>query len=252
MSVESLLEDLGLRGLSGTLRAAKERGATDLGELVRGRFAQRVRRLLGRTCSVELMGAAVASSLGLREISEADLRHAGLMLAVSEPEADRLRALLGQALGAGEGARAVMLVSSSMGTLSALSLLEEAGLLSEGLRRLREEEEKVLESSIGYASQLLSGRKEVHGTLTSELERRAEVLRYVSLSDEDLRPELEVLLGGGETEEERSLGTTRLTMLQEEFHVRRVNALRRAGLGLADAQKVAELHGGTVRGAWGC
>jgi len=110
----------------------------------------------------------------------------------------------------------------------------------------------VLESSIGYASELLSGRKELHGTLTSELERRAEVLRYVSLSDEDLRPELEVLLGGGETEEERSLGTTRLTMLQEEFHVRRVNALRRAGLGLADAQKIAELHGGAVRSSWGC
>ncbi len=252
MAIESVLEDLGLQGLLGALRAVKGQVAMGLDELVRSRSGQRVRRLLGRTGSVELIGAAVASSLAVSEVSEADLRHACLMLAVSEPEVERLRALIEQALGAGEGARAVILISSSLGTLSALSILEEARLLSEGLRWLREEEEKVLESSIGYASQLLSGRRELHDTLTSELERRAELLRYVSLSDDDLRPELEVLLGGGETEEERSLGTTRLTMLQEEFHVRRVNALRRAGLGLVDAQKIAELHGGTVRSSWGC
>ncbi len=252
MSVESLLEELGLRDFSGALRAAREQGVIGIDELTRGRPAQRVRRLLGRAGSVELVGAAVAASLGLREISEAGLRHAILMLSSSEPEADRLRALLEQVLKAGPGSRAVVLISSSLGTLLALSLLEEAGLLVGGLRRFREEEESVLESSIGHASTLLSGRTELHDLLVSELEKRAELLRYVSLSDDDLRSELEVLLGGGETEEERSLGATRLTMIQEEFHVRRVNALRRAGLGLAASQKVAELHGGAVRSSWGC
>jgi hypothetical protein len=252
LSVESLLEDLGLQGLSSTLRAVREQGAMGLDELVRGRSAQRVRRLLGRAGSVELVGAAVASSLGLKEISETDLRHAGLMLSASEPEAERLRVLIEQALGAREGARVVVLISSSLGTLFAISLLEEAGLPVEGLRRLREEEETVLESSIGHASSLLSGRQELHDLLVSELEERSELLRYISFSEDDLRPDLEALLGGGETEEERSLGTTRLTMLQEEFHVRRVNLLRKSGLGLAAAQRVSELHGGTVRGSWGC
>jgi hypothetical protein len=252
LSVESLLEDLGLQELSRVLRTAREEGAVGLDELVRGRSAQMVRRLLGRACSVELVGAAVASSLGLKEVSETNLRHAGVMLSASEPEAEKLRALIERALGAGEGARAVVLITSSLGTLFAISLLEEAGLQAEGLRRIREEEEAVLESSIGHASSLLSGRKELHDTLVSELEERAELLRYISLSEDVLRPDLEALLGGGETEEERSLGATRLTMLQEEFHVRRVNALRKAGLGLAAAQRVSELHGGTVRGAWGC
>ncbi len=252
MSVESLLENLGLQELSRALRTAREEGAMGLNEMVRGRSAQKARRILGRACSVELVGAAVASSLGLKDVSEMNLRHAGVMLSASEPEAERLRALIEHALGAGEGARAVVLISSSLGTLFAISLLEEAGLQAEGLKRMREEEETVLESSIGHASLLLSGRKELHDAVVSELEERAELLRYLSFSEEDLRPDLEALLGGGETEEERSLGATRLTMLQEEFHVRRVNALRRAGLGLAVAQRVSELHGGVVRGAWGC
>jgi hypothetical protein len=88
LSVESLLEDLGLQELSRALRTAREEGAVGIEEMVRGRSAQKARRVLGRACSVELVGAAVASSLGLNEVSEMNLRHAGFMLSASEPEAE--------------------------------------------------------------------------------------------------------------------------------------------------------------------
>jgi hypothetical protein len=79
LSVESLLEDLGLHELSRALWTAREEGAVGIEEVVRGRSAQKARRVLGRACSVELVGAAVASSLGLKDVSETNLRHAGFM-----------------------------------------------------------------------------------------------------------------------------------------------------------------------------
>ncbi len=252
MSVESLLDDFGLHELSDALRALRGKGAAGLEGLFGGPSSQLVRGILGRASSVELVGASLAHSLGLREVSELDLRHAGLLLSASEPEEGRLREMLGQALRTGAEVRAVLLISSSLGTLFALSLLEEAGQTVDLLRRVREEEEEVLEASIRNASQHFAGREGLQEALISELEKLSDLLRYISMTDEDLRVGLEALLGGGETEAERSLGSARLTMLQEEFHVRRVNALRRAGFGLAAAQRIAELHGGTVRGAWGC
>lgn len=254
MALVGVFEELGLGRLAEAARDPSLSGGVDLAQELTSRagLAQQLRALLGRAGSIELIGAVLADSLGLTDVCLADLRNARALLVASEPERERLAAVVREILPAREELRAVLLISCELGSLFALSVLEEVGTAAGRLRALREAEEQALESSIGRASALLAGQPGTQEELVRGLEQESDLLRYLSLSDERIRPELEALLGGGTSEEELSLGATRLTMLHEEFHVRRVNALRRAGLGLALAQRAAELHGGAVRAGWGC
>lgn len=208
--------------------------------------------LIARQALVESHEVVLAMVLGQRELAELDARHAVELVRFVGPEG--LKAQVGGVGGPwqveGGAASVVLLAFAKLASLMCSEVLIESGVKSEALRRVAKEESESFEALVGSVGKSLVGS--ATSGLFGALQGLRPLLERWFLVDGDADRAASVLLGGGTSEDSVELGSGRLSSVQEEFHLRRVNALRSMGLDLLEAQKVAELPGGTVKPGWGC
>ncbi|MEN3047383.1 MAG: hypothetical protein ABDH63_01185 [Candidatus Caldarchaeales archaeon] len=208
--------------------------------------------LIGRQALVESHEVVLALGLGLRELAELDARHAAVLVRFVGPEG--LEAQVGGLGGPwqveGGAASAVLLAFAKLASLMCSEVLSESGVRSEALSRVAREESESIEALIGSVGRSLVGSAQAG--LFGALQGLRPLLERWFLVEGEANRAASVLLGGGTSEDSVELGSGRLASIQEEFHLRRVNALRSMGLDLLEAQKIAELPGGTVKPGWGC
>ncbi|MDW8041947.1 MAG: hypothetical protein RMJ75_03970 [Nitrososphaerota archaeon] len=259
MSLGDLLERCGLSavGLGGTtverIRALNVTFSPVEGELgVPDELRKPALSVIARQALIELHSVVLALASDNEDIAEIDAGHStALVGAVGVEEFNMQVVRLGGSWSVGPGVlTTVLLVLSKLASLQASSILEESGVRFELVSRIAREDGESLERLRTRADRSLVGSASTE--LLERLQGTGGLMARWYMTDEEASREVSILLGGGKSAESVELGAGRFNSIQEEYHLKRVNALRSMGFDLLMAQKVAELPGGTVKAGWGC